>query len=269
MTNTRFKKTKIVATLGPRCNNKTIISKLIRAGVNVFRINFSHATHEEVDHYVEIIRKINQELDSNVAILADLQGPKIRIGKMEDGVIFKKGDLFTLNSSKSIIGNKEIASLSYIDFAKDVKKGDKVLIDDGKLMFEVISTNNIDEVKLKNIQGGTLSSKKGVNLPNTKISTPSLTKKDKEDLLYAINKELDWIALSFVRDAKDMINLRNIIEKESEEKIPIIAKIEKPEAIKNIEEIIQNSDGIMVARGDLGIEIPSEEVPLIQKKIVY
>ena len=269
MTNTRFKKTKIVATLGPRCNNKTIISKLIRAGVNVFRINFSHATHEEVDHYVEIIRKINQELDSNVAILADLQGPKIRIGKMEDGVIFKKGDLFTLSSSKSIIGNKEIASLSYIDFAKDVKKGDKVLIDDGKLMFEVISTNNIDEVKLKNIQGGTLSSKKGVNLPNTKISTPSLTKKDKEDLLYAINKELDWIALSFVRDAKDMINLRNIIEKESEEKIPIIAKIEKPEAIKNIEEIIQNSDGIMVARGDLGIEIPSEEVPLIQKKIVY
>ena len=174
---------------------------------------------------------------------------------MEEGVIFKKGDLFTLNSSKDFIGNKESASLSYKDFAKDVKKGDKVLIDDGKLMFEVISTNKKDEVKLKNLQGGLLTSKKGVNLPNTKISTPSLTKKDKKDLLYAIEKELDWIALSFVRDAKDMINLRNIIEKESDEKIPIIAKIEKPEAIGNIDEIIQNSDGIMVARGDLGLSL--------------
>ena len=269
MSKIRFKKTKIVATLGPGCNNKTTLSKLIRAGVNVFRINFSHATYEEVDRNVEMIRNLNNELGSNVAILADLQGPKIRVGKMEDGVVFKKGDLFTLDSSKHIVGNKQIASLSYKDFAKDVKKGDKVLIDDGKLMFEVLSTNKKDEVKLKNIQGGPLSSKKGVNLPNTKISTPSLTKKDKADLLYAINKELDWIALSFVRNAKDMINLRNIIEKESEEKIPIIAKIEKPEAIENIEEIIQNSDGIMVARGDLGIEIPSEEVPLIQKRIVY
>ena len=269
MSKIRFKKTKIVATLGPGCNNKTTLSKLIRAGVNVFRINFSHATYEEVDRNVDMIRNLNNELGSNVAILADLQGPKIRVGKMEDGVVLKKGDLFTLNSSKHIVGNKQIASLSYKDFAKDVKKGDKVLIDDGKLMFEVLSTNKKDEVKLTNIQGGPLSSKKGVNLPNTKISTPSLTKKDKEDLLYAINKELDWIALSFVRNAKDMINLRNIIEKESVEKIPIIAKIEKPEAIENIEEIIQNSDGIMVARGDLGIEIPSEEVPLIQKRIVY
>ena len=188
---------------------------------------------------------------------------------MEDGVVFKKGDTLTLNTSKTITGNNKVASLSYKGFAKDVKKGDKVLIDDGKLIFEVISTNNNDEVKLKNIQGGILASRKGVNLPNTKISTPSLTKKDKEDLLYAISKELDWIALSFVRDANDMINLRKIIEKESEVKIPIIAKIEKPEAIENIDDIIQNSDGIMVARGDLGIEIPSEEVPLIQKRIVY
>ena len=186
---------------------------------------------------------------------------------MEDGVVFKK-EMFILSTEKEIIGNKQKASLSYKDFAKDVKKGDKVLVDDGKLIFEVISTNKKDEVKLRNIQGGKLSSNKGVNLPNTKISTPSLTKKDKQDLLYAISKELDWVALSFVRDANDMINLRKIIEKESGEKIPIIAKIEKPEAIKNIEDIIQNSDGIMVARGDLGIEIPSEEVPLF-KRIVY
>ena len=269
MSKIKFKKTKIVATLGPGCNNKTTLSKLIRAGVNVFRINFSHATYDEVDEYVEIIRNLNQEIGSNVAILADLQGPKIRVGKMEDGVVFKKGDTLTLNTSKTITGNNKVASISYKGFAKDVKKGDNVLIDDGKLIFEVISTNNNDEVKLKNIQGGILASRKGVNLPNTKISTPSLTKKDKEDLLYAISKELDWIALSFVRDANDMINLRKIIEKESEVKIPIIAKIEKPEAIENIDDIIQNSDGIMVARGDLGIEIPSEEVPLIQKRIVY
>ena len=265
----KFKKTKIVATLGPGCNNKTMLSRLIRAGVNVFRINFSHATYDEADSHIDLIRSLNKELDTNVAIMADLQGPKIRIGQMQDGVIFKRGDIFSLITSKEIVGNKEKASLSYDGFAKDVRKGDTVLIDDGKLIFEVISSNKKDEVKLKNIQGGKLTSKKGVNLPNTKISTPSLTKKDKKDLLYAISKELDWVALSFVRDANDMIKLRELIEKESEEKIPIIAKIEKPEAIKNIEDIIQNSDGIMVARGDLGIEIPSEEVPLIQKKIVY
>ena len=265
----KFKKTKIVATLGPGCSSKTMLSRLIKAGVNVFRINFSHATYEEVDRYVELIRTLNKELDTNVAILADLQGPKIRVGKMKDGVVFKKGDELILTTAKEIIGNKEKVSLSYKDFAKDVKKGDKVLVDDGKLIFEVISTNKKDEVKLRNIHGGKLSSKKGVNLPNTKISTPSLTKKDKQDLLYAISKELDWVALSFVRDASDMINLRKIIEKHSKEKIPTIAKIEKPEAINNIEEIIQNSDGIMVARGDLGIEIPSEEVPLLQKRIVY
>tara|TARA_B100000579_G_scaffold56343_1_gene40107 strand:+ start:476 stop:1912 length:1437 start_codon:yes stop_codon:yes gene_type:complete len=265
----KFKKTKIVATLGPGCSSKTMLSRLIKAGVNVFRINFSHATYEEVDRHVELIRTLNKELDTNVAILADLQGPKIRVGKMKDGVVFKKGDELILTTAKEIIGNKEKVSLSYKDFAKDVKKGDKVLVDDGKLIFEVISTDKKDEVKLRNIQGGKLSSKKGVNLPNTKISTPSLTKKDKQDLLYAISKELDWVALSFVRDASDMINLRKIIEKHSEEKIPTIAKIEKPEAINNIENIIQNSDGIMVARGDLGIEIPSEEVPLLQKRIVY
>ena len=145
MSKIKFKKTKIVATLGPGCNNKTTLSKLIRAGVNVFRINFSHATYDEVDQNIELIRNLNNELGSNVAILADLQGPKIRVGKMEEGVIFKKGDLFTLKSSKDFIGNKESASLSYKDFAKDVNKGDKVLIDDGKLMFEVISTNKKDE----------------------------------------------------------------------------------------------------------------------------
>ena len=269
MTNARFKRTKIVATLGPACNSKTKLKNLIRAGVNVFRINFSHATYDEVDHYIKIIKELNQELDSNVAVLADLQGPKIRLGNMRSNVSIKKGEIISFDCKSNFVGDKSKASISYPDFAKDVKKGDKVLVDDGKLIFEVISTDKKSIVKLKNIQGGIISSRKGINLPNTKISTPSLTQKDKKDLFFAISKEVDWVALSFVRNAKDMQNLREIIEKKSDEKIPIIAKIEKPEAIDNIEEIIQNSDGIMVARGDLGIEIPSEEVPLLQKKIVY
>ena len=269
MTKAKFKRTKIVATLGPACNSKTKLKNLIRAGVNVFRINFSHASYDEVDHYIQIIKELNKELDSNVAILADLQGPKIRLGNMHDNVSIKKGETISFDCKNQFLGDKLKASISYIDFAKDVKKGDKVLVDDGKLIFEVISTDKKSIVKLKNIQGGLISSRKGINLPNTKISTPSLTEKDKKDLFFAISKEVDWIALSFVRNAKDMQNLREIIEKQSDEKIPIIAKIEKPEAIDSIEEIIQNSDGIMVARGDLGIEIPSEEVPLLQKKIVY
>ena len=269
MTNARFKRTKIVATLGPACNSKTKLKNLIRAGVNVFRINFSHATYDEVDHYIKIIKELNKELDSNVAVLADLQGPKIRLGNMRSNVSIKKGEIISFDCKSNFVGDKSKASISYPDFAKDVKKGDKVLVDDGKLIFEVISTNKKSIVKLKNIQGGIISSRKGINLPNTKISTPSLTQKDKKDLFFAISKEVDWVALSFVRNAKDMQNLREIIEKKSDEKIPIIAKIEKPEAIDSIEEIIQNSDGIMVARGDLGIEIPSEEVPLLQKKIVY
>ena len=269
MIKARFKRTKIVATLGPACNSKTKLKNLIRAGVNVFRINFSHASYDEVDHYIEIIKELNKELDSNVAVLADLQGPKIRLGNMHPNVSIKKGEIISFDCKSHFIGDKSKASISYPDFAKDVKKGDKVLVDDGKLIFEVLSTDKKSIVKLKNIQGGIISSRKGINLPNTKISTTSLTQKDKKDLFFAISKEIDWVALSFVRNAKDMQSLREIIEKKSDEKIPIIAKIEKPEAIDNIEEIIQNSDGIMVARGDLGIEIPSEEVPLLQKKIVY
>ena len=269
MTNARFKRTKIVATLGPACNSKTKLKNLIRAGVNVFRLNFSHATYDEVDHYIEIIKELNKELDSNVAVLADLQGPKIRLGNMHPNVSIKKGEIISFDCKANFVGDKSKASISYPDFAKDVKKGDRVLVDDGKLIFEVLSTDKKSIVKLKNIQGGIISSRKGINLPNTKISTPSLTEKDKKDLFFAISKEVDWVALSFVRNAKDMQNLREIIEKKSDEKIPIIAKIEKPEAIDSIEENIQNSDGIMVARGDLGIEIPSEEVPLLQKKIVY
>ena len=264
-----LKKTKIVATLGPACKSKTAIHSLIKSGVNVFRINFSHAHNEEIISYLDIIRKLNSKYNYNVAILADLQGPKIRIGELEENINLNKGDEISVNSGKSFIGNKNGIHINYKQFPKDVKTGDQVLIDDGKYAFEVIRTNNKDTTTLKALNKACLKSRKGVNLPETKISTPSLTTKDIKDVKFAISLEVDWIALSFVRHGKDLIALRKIIEKYSDIKIPIIAKIEKPEALDNIDNIIKNSDGIMVARGDLGIEIPSQEVPLIQKKLVH
>ena len=264
-----LKKTKIVATLGPACKSKTAIHSLIKSGVNVFRINFSHAKNEEITSYLDTIRKLNSKYNYNVAILADLQGPKIRIGELEEDINLNKGDEISVNSGKSFIGNKNGIHISYTQFARDVKTGNHVLIDDGKYAFEVVRTNNKDKTTLKALNKTWLKSRKGVNLPDTKISTPSLTAKDIKDVKFAISLEVDWIALSFVRHGKDLIELRKIIEKYSDVKIPIIAKIEKPEALDNIDNIIKNSDGIMVARGDLGIEIPSQEVPLIQKKLVH
>ena len=264
-----LKKTKIVATLGPACKSKTVIHSLIKSGVNVFRINFSHAKNEEIISYLDIIRKLNSKYNYNVAILADLQGPKIRIGELEEDINLNKGDEISVNSGKSFIGNKNGIHINYKQFPRDVTIGNQVLIDDGKYAFEVVRTNNKDKTTLKALNKTWLKSRKGVNLPDTKISTPSLTAKDIKDVKFAISLEVDWIALSFVRHGKDLIELRKIIEKYSDVKIPIIAKIEKPEALDNIDNIIKNSDGIMVARGDLGIEIPSQEVPLIQKKLVH
>ncbi len=264
-----LKKTKIVATLGPACKSKTAIHSLIKSGVNVFRINFSHAKNEEITSYLDTIRKLNSKYNYNVAILADLQGPKIRIGELEEDINLNKGDEISVNSGKSFIGNKNGVHINYKQFPRDVKTGNQVLIDDGKYAFEVVRTNNKDKTTLKALNKTWLKSRKGVNLPDTKISTPSLTAKDIKDVKFAISLEVDWIALSFVRHGKDLIELRKIIEKYSDVKIPIIAKIEKPEALDNIDNIIKNSDGIMVARGDLGIEIPSQEVPLIQKKLVH
>tara|TARA_Y100000739_G_scaffold101190_1_gene86688 strand:+ start:3188 stop:4618 length:1431 start_codon:yes stop_codon:yes gene_type:complete len=264
-----LKKTKIVATLGPACKSKTAIHSLIKSGVNVFRINFSHAKNEEITSYLDTIRKLNSKYNYNVAILADLQGPKIRIGELEEDINLNKGDEISVNSGKSFIGNKNGIHINYKQFPRDVKTGNQVLIDDGKYAFEVVRTNNKDKTTLKALNKTWLKSRKGVNLPDTKISTPSLTAKDIKDVKFAISLEVDWIALSFVRHGKDLIELRKIIEKYSDVKIPIIAKIEKPEALDNIDNIIKNSDGIMVARGDLGIEIPSQEVPLIQKKLVH
>ena len=261
-------KTKIIATLGPSSTQKTKLKSLMLAGVNVFRINFSHALHDEVKNTIENIREISSSLNIHVSILGDLQGPKIRLGLVKENVSVKKGDVLSITTNEIDHGDNSLISINYSGFPKDVSEGEKVLIDDGKLIFKTLKTNSKDLVEVKVIQGGALKSKKGVNLPNTNISLPALTKKDKEDALFAIENHFDWIALSFVRTKKDIKQLQKLIEKHSEHKIPIIAKIEKPEAIENMNGIIKVSDGIMVARGDLGLEIPAEEVPLKQKLLV-
>jgi pyruvate kinase len=261
-------KTKIIATLGPSSTQKTKLKSLMLAGVNVFRINFSHALHDEVKNTITNIREISSALNVHVSILGDLQGPKIRLGLIKEGVSVKKGDIISITTNEIESGDNSLISINYSDFPKDVSMGEKVLVDDGKLIFKILKTNRKDLVEVRVVQGGALKSKKGVNLPNTNISLPALTKKDKEDALFAIENHVDWIALSFVRTKKDVKLLQKLIEKHSEHKIPIIAKIEKPEAIENMNGIIKVADGIMVARGDLGLEIPAEEVPLKQKLLV-
>ena len=267
MSHTR-KKTKIVATLGPAVSGKKMLLDLITTGVNVFRINFSHADYKTVENNIKHIRAINKEHGFNAAVLADLQGPKLRVGVMKDNIIVSSGDEIVFATGDRFEGSKERVFMTYDRFPKDAKPGEMILLDDGKLIFKVVSTNQTNEVKAKVIQGGPLKSKKGVNLPNTNISQPALTEKDKLDALFAIERQVDWMALSFVRNAEDLKELKDIISKHSSYKIPIIAKIEKPEAVANIDEIIASCDGLMVARGDLGVEIPAHEVPLIQKKLV-
>lgn len=263
------KKTKIVATLGPACSSKEVIKDMIDAGVNVFRINFSHADYTDVKERIDIIRELNQEYGYTTAILGDLQGPKLRVGVMKEDVVVNPGDIITFQTAEDVPGTKDRVYMNYLEFPRDVKPGEKILLDDGKLMFEALETNGTTEVVCKVIQGGPLKSKKGVNLPNTKVSLPALTKKDIKDAIFAIEQKVDWIALSFVRTPADLEELQDLIAKHSEHKIPIIAKIEKPEAVENIDKIVAFCDGLMVARGDLGVEIPAHEVPLIQKKLIH
>lgn len=262
------KKTKIVATLGPATSKKEVLRKMIEAGVDVFRINFSHADYEDVAERIKIIRELNEEMQIYTAILADLQGPKLRVGVMAGEVVVAPGDEITFVTGEPFEGDAERVYMNYMNFPKDVKPGERILLDDGKLIFEVVSTNGKDEVKAKVVQGGPLKSKKGVNLPNTNISLPALTEKDVKDAIFAISKEVDWIALSFVRFSQDLIDLQNLIKEHTAHKIPIVAKIEKPEAVENIDKIVAYCDGLMVARGDLGVEVPAQEVPLIQKQLV-
>lgn len=265
---TTNKKTKIVATLGPACSTREVIKDMIDAGVNVFRVNFSHADYEDVQEKVDIIRALNDEFGYTTAILADLQGPKLRVGVMKEEVVVTNGDLITFTTADDSPGTVDRVYMNYKEFPNDVNPGERILLDDGKLIFEVVETNKTTEVVARVIQGGPLRSKKGVNLPNTKVSLPALTTKDIKDALFAIELQADWIALSFVRTPKDLEELQDLIAANSPHKIPIIAKIEKPEAVENIDKIVAFCDGLMVARGDLGVEVPAHEVPLIQKKLV-
>lgn len=264
-----MKKTKIIATLGPSSSDRETMVNMIKNGVDVFRINFSHADYDLVKKQIEIIRSINKELKTNVAILGDLQGPKLRIGVVKEGVVLQQGQVLEF-TNEPIEGDEYKVYMTYERFAKDVKIGERILVDDGKLVFEVVETNEEDIVKARVIQGGELHSKKGVNLPNTYISLPALTPKDIEDTKFILDQKLDWIALSFVRHSQDLRDLRDFIRDytKGEQNTPIIAKIEKPEGVENIQEILQECDAIMVARGDLGVEVPMEEVPAIQKRLV-
>lgn len=268
--NKYLKKTKIIATLGPASSSKETMLDLMKSGVDIFRINFSHADYDLVRKNVETIRELNQEYGFSTGILGDLQGPKLRVGVVKEGSYLNPDDILTFTNEK-IEGNSEKVYMTYQQFPNDVKVGERILIDDGKLVLEVIESNQKDTVKARTIQGGPLSSKKGVNLPNTNVSLPALTEKDVQDANFMLDLELDWIALSFVRHAQDIIDLKELMAnhpKGKKFKTPIIAKIEKPEGVKNIDDILLECDGLMVARGDLGVEVPMEEVPAIQKNLV-
>ncbi len=264
----QIKKTKIVATLGPATEDKKVLKDMMSAGANVFRINFSHADYSEVKARVDMIRAIEAETGMSVGILADLQGPKLRVGVMKEEVVVSPGDQISFCTGDPFEGDNNRVYMNYDKFPQDVKQGEHILLDDGKLMFKVLKTNGKDEVLTEVVQGGPLRSKKGVNLPNTAISLPAMTEKDKEDAIFAISLEVDWIALSFVRHSQDLKGLNELVEAHADHKIPIIAKIEKPEAVKNLKDIVTNCDGLMVARGDLGVEVPAADVPLIQKETV-
>jgi pyruvate kinase len=262
-----MKKTKIVATLGPACSDKEVLREMFLSGLNVCRLNFSHGSHEDHLQSIHTIRELNDETGLNVAILADLQGPKIRTHEMENnGVQLVNGSEVTI-VVEPVLGTAERFSINYAMLPAEVNPGEFILLDDGKLKLKVITTDGSTSFKALVVHGGILSSKKGVNLPNTRISMPSLTEKDLRDLNFAMEQNVDWIGLSFVRTAADIEDLKGIIDAKKC-KAKVIAKIEKPEAIEVIDEIIKASDGIMVARGDLGVEIPYQNVPLIQKMVI-
>jgi len=260
-----YNKTKIVATVGPASNNKKMLTALAKEGVDVFRLNFSHGTHEDHLKVINLVREINQELGTSIALLQDLQGPKIRVNEMEPGIEIGAGQELTI-TTREVLGNKELVSTSYEGLPKDVKVGDMILVDDGKIELKVKEVKGIDVICTV-VYGGPLKSRKGINLPFSKVSAPSLTEKDMEDLLFGLKQKLDWVALSFVRKAEDITSLRAILD-EHKSTTRIIAKIEKPEALENIDAIIAATDGIMVARGDMGVEIYMEEVPMVQKMLV-
>lgn len=267
MSKRKYQNTKIVATLGPASESKEMMLELVKAGVDVFRINMSHGDHAEVEKIISRINELNKELSIHVGILADLQGPKLRVGKIRnDSMPIVAGQVLTF-VNEACIGDEKKIYMSYPQFAADVQVGETVLLDDGKVALEVLTTNNTDQVTLKVLYGNAISSNKGVNLPDTKVSLPSLTEKDLEDLEFILTQEVNWIALSFVRNAKDIVDLKERI-KAKDHNARVIAKIEKPQAVAKIDKIIKVTDAIMIARGDLGVELPMEKLPAIQKSII-
>ena len=262
-----MKRTKIVATMGPASNTEERLEALIQAGMNVARLNFSHGEHAIHGQTIANVRKVDEKLGTHTALLADLQGPKLRIGELEGGQIdLVKGEELVIRTGKET-GTAGVVYTSYMQFARDVKAGEPVLMDDGKLELRVLETDGKGEVRCEVVHGGVLKPRKGINLPSTAISLPCITEKDAVDLAYALEQDVDWIGLSFVRNAQDIVELRERIEAEGKH-TRIIAKIEKPEALEDLNGILEETDAVMIARGDLGVEIPKQEVPLVQKDII-
>lgn len=262
-----FNRTKIIATIGPATSSYENLRKIIEAGVDVCRLNFSHGSYDDHQQVIDNIRKVNEDLGMHVAILLDLQGPKLRVGEMENGKVELKKDSILEVSTQKCIGTSEKIYVNFESLPKDINPGERILLDDGKLELKVIETNKKNSIKTQVVVGGWLSNKKGFNLPDTRLSIPSMTQKDLDDLKFGLENKVEWVALSFVRNADDVIFIKNIIEL-NDWKPRVIAKVEKPEAVENIDRIVQVTDGVMVARGDLGVEMPMESVPVIQKMIV-
>lgn len=259
---------KIVATMGPACRNEEFLASMMRAGMNVCRLNFSHGDYDFHAETIRMVRRVSQRLGVSVGILADLQGPKIRVGEVAPDTVLKAGQEFFL-TTQQMVGNVKGASIGYMDLPRVAHPGEEILIDDGKIRLQVEGTNGTDRVETRVVNGGPLSSRKGVNLPNTYVSLPSMTEKDRNDAVFALRNDVDWIALSFVRNPLDMEDLRTLVKEEGKEGIvSILAKIEKPEVLNSVDEVIDHSDGIMVARGDLGVEVSFEQVPVLQKEII-
>ncbi len=261
------KRTKIVATIGPACQDKEILKSMVKAGMNVTRLNFSHGSHEEQQAKIDMIKEVREQMGVNLAILLDTKGPEIRTGKFEKPeVTLQEGQIFTL-TTEDVMGNEEICSVTYQEIVNDVSHGDRILIDDGLIELEVLEING-KNVKCRVMNTGVVKNNKGVNIPGIKLNLPSITEKDYADILFGIQNEVDFIAASFVRKASDVEEIRTILKHNGGGRIRIIAKIENAEGIENLDKIIEAADGIMVARGDLGVEIPQEQVPLVQKKII-
>ena len=262
-----MKKTKIVCTIGPSSDSYEVLKALVNEGMNVARLNFSHGTHPEHKKKIDTIKKLRDDLDEPIAIMLDTKGPEIRIKTFKDGMIrIEQGQDFTL-TSEDVEGDETRVSVTYKDIAKDLKADDRVLIDDGLVEFTVISVDE-NNVYMRAVNSGELSDRKGVNLPSVKVNLPTLTEKDIEDLIFGIENDVDFIAASFIRSAKDVLEIRKILESNGGDDIKIISKIENLEGVQNIDEIIDASDGIMVARGDMGVELDEEDIPLVQKDII-